>query len=114
MRLFVDDERPVPDDTWTLAERSHHALAIMRQIRLDGDRLTALSLDHDLSTTFLHDDTSRPVMLYMCENNWWPDRLWIHTANPCGEEWLVGMTERYAPAGTLVAYGPNYWRTSAY
>lgn len=114
MRLYLDDERPVPDESWHLAERSGQALTIMRQIRLDGDRLEALSLDHDLSTTFDHDDTSRPVMLWMCEKNFWPDRLWIHTANPCGEEWLVGMAQRYGPPGVLIGFGPNYWGVPGY
>lgn len=111
MRLFVDDERSKPDDSWTLAKNSKQAMTIIRQVRRDGDTLDALSLDHDLSAVMGIEDDSRCIMLYMCEHNWWPKRLWIHTANPCGEEWLVGMAKRYGN-GCLVAYGPNYWRTS--
>jgi hypothetical protein len=55
------------------------------------------------------DETTRPIMLWMCEHDFWPTELYIHTANPCGQEWLVGMALRYAPAGTLRGYGPNYW-----
>lgn len=112
MKLFVDDERPAPHD-WTLTETGPAALAIMNGLRLTGQPLHALSLDHDLGTTMAtyETDTTRPIMLWMCENNWWPTELYIHTANPMGEEWLVGMARRYAPAGTLRGYGINYWGT---
>ncbi|MEU2013091.1 cyclic-phosphate processing receiver domain-containing protein [Nocardia sp. NPDC019302] len=112
MKLFVDDERAAPEG-WTLAKTSPAALAIMNGIRLYGAQLEMLSLDHDLGTSIAtyEDDTTRPIMMWMCEHDCWPRELYVHTANPWGEEWLVGMARRYAPADTLRGYGINYWGT---
>lgn len=110
MKLFVDDERPAPEG-WVLAKTSSEALTILTKVHELGHTLDAISLDHDLSTVMYEDDTTRPVMLWMCEHEWWPTEVYVHTANPCGEEWLVGMTQRYAPPGTLVGYGCNFWGT---
>ncbi|MFE2994119.1 cyclic-phosphate processing receiver domain-containing protein [Nocardia sp. NPDC059246] len=112
MNLFVDDERPAPDG-WLLAKTSGAAMAVMNGLRMGGHPLELLSLDHDLGTSIAtyEDETTRPIMLWMCENNWWPAELYIHTANPWGQDWLVGMARRYAPPGTLRGYGCNYWGT---
>ncbi|WP_068059319.1 cyclic-phosphate processing receiver domain-containing protein [Nocardia xishanensis] len=92
MKLFVDDERPAPDG-WVRVETSAEALSILSAYRLDGHTVEAISLDHDLGG----DDTTRPVMLWMCEHDWWPLRLTIHSANPVGRDHLAGMARRYAP-----------------
>lgn len=112
MKLFVDDERPAPEG-WTLVRTAPAALAILNGHYLGRLTLEALSLDHDLGTSIAtyEDDTTRPIMLWMCERDWWPKALYVHTANPWGEEWLVGMARRYAPPGTLQGYGVNYWGT---
>jgi hypothetical protein len=112
LKLFVDDERPAPPD-WVLVKTAPAAVACLITYRYYGVILEALSLDHDLGTRMetYEDETTRPVMLWMCEHDFWPTELYIHTANPCGQEWLVGMALRYAPAGTLRGYGPNYWGT---
>jgi hypothetical protein len=55
--------------------------------------ITEMSLDHDLGG----DDTTRPIVLWMCENESWPTTVHVHTANPVGREWLEGMIERYKP-----------------
>jgi hypothetical protein len=112
LKLFVDDERPAPAG-WICAVTSFEAIELLRSHRDSGDTLEALSLDHDLGTRMetYEDETTRPIMLWMCEHDFWPTELYIHTANPCGQEWLVGMALRYAPAGTLRGYGPNYWGT---
>ena len=43
------------------------------------------------------DDRARPVVLWLCENDRWPPEVRVHTANPVGREWLVGMARRYGP-----------------
>ncbi|MEV6643273.1 cyclic-phosphate processing receiver domain-containing protein [Amycolatopsis sp. NPDC051371] len=54
-----------------------------------GD-FAAISLDHDLGG----DDTTRPVVLWLCENDRCPPEVRVHTANPVGREWLTGMARR--------------------
>ena len=116
MKLFVDDERAAPEG-WVLALTSADALDILRRhtnarnvanaLDQQVDRIESVSLDHDLGG----DDTTRPIVLYMCEHECWPESMYVHTGNVIGEEWLVGMIRRYAPEGTLKGYGLNYWGT---
>lgn len=85
--LWVDDLRPAPPG-WTWAKSSAEAISLLT----DGE-FTAISLDHDLGG----DDTTRPVVLWLCENDRWPAEVRVHTANPVGREWLTGMARRYGP-----------------
>ena len=107
MRLFIDDERPAPEG-WIWAKTSSKALLYLNVWRDYGSKFEAISFDHDLS----EEDTTRRVLLWMCEHNYWPNEAYVHTGNPVGEEFLVGMIRRYAPEGTLKGYGLNYWGTS--
>lgn len=86
-RLWVDDLR-TPPEGWEWAKTSHDAIAA-----LSTAAVSELSLDHDLGG----DDTTRPVVLWMCENKVWPDEVRVHSANPVGVEWLSGMIGRYKP-----------------
>lgn len=89
MKLWIDDLRPAPDgfvQAWSSDGAVLHLLA--RHAELEE-----ISFDHDLGG----DDTTRPVMLWMIENDVWPDRIFVHTANPVGRTWLVEMAKRYAP-----------------
>ncbi|WP_158264213.1 cyclic-phosphate processing receiver domain-containing protein [Amycolatopsis sp. CA-126428] len=43
------------------------------------------------------DDTTRPVVLWLCEHDRRPAEVRVHTANPAGREWLTGMARRYGP-----------------
>lgn len=92
MKLFVDDLRDPPDDTWTVARTSAEGLEVIRS----GVQVDELSLDHDLGG----EDTSRPIVLWMAEHGGWPATVRVHSANPVGVEWLEGMIERYGPGVT--------------
>lgn len=90
-RLWIDDERPTPDGfSWT-AKTSEEAISSLMFASWTWDEV---SFDHDLGG----DDTTRAVMLWMIENDAWPRAITIHTGNPVGREWLLGMANRYAPA----------------
>jgi hypothetical protein len=54
-----------------------------------GHECETISLDHDLGG----EDTTRPVVLWMCENIC-PKDIRVHTANPVGRDWLEGMINR--------------------
>lgn len=49
------------------------------------------------------------ILTKVCELGHTLDAISLDHA--CGEEWLVGMTQRYAPPGTLKGYGCNFWGT---
>ncbi len=90
IRLWVDDLRDPPAGWWW-AKTSRAAIDVLVAHR---GQVEEMSLDHDLGG----DDTTRPVVLFMCENEWaWPAKVLVHSANPVGVEWLEGMIERYQP-----------------
>lgn len=86
--LWVDDLRPAPHG-WLWAKTSTEAIRL-----LSTHSIVEMSLDHDLGG----DDTSRAVVLWLCETEkHWPQATAVHSANPVGVEWLRGMIDRYGP-----------------
>lgn len=111
MLLFVDDER-TPPPGWTLARTSEIAMDYLEACKSGDLSIETISLDHDLGFPEGEEDDTRRLVLWMCENNLWPENVYVHTGNHYAESWLVGMVKRYAPPGTLKGYGVNYWGTS--
>lgn len=88
--LWVDDLRPAPVG-WIWAKSSGEAIGVLTREPVD-----VVSLDHDLGG----EDTTRAVVLWLCEHDAWPATVHVHTANPVGRDWLVGMCTRYGPGVT--------------
>ena len=111
-KRFIDDERPVPDISWTLIKNSHTALIMIDGLRKQGIVIDSISLDHDLGAPrFVKEfDDTRCIVNYMIINDYWPVNLYVHTSNSVGESWLVGTIKRYSPPGILKGYGHNYWK----
>lgn len=84
MKLYIDDIRNPPAG-WVVARSSRAAIHWLRDIDFD-----TISFDHDLGG----DDTTRPVVIWLIENNKHPT-CFVHTANPVGREWLEGMINKY-------------------
>ncbi|ASR75556.1 hypothetical protein SEA_MILDRED21_192 [Streptomyces phage Mildred21] len=95
-KIWLDDERPKPDDSWVHMKNSIVGILLLKAFMRRNIIPEAISLDHDLGG----DDTSRAVVLWMCENDFWPAKVYVHTANPVGRDWLVGMVNRYGPGVT--------------
>lgn len=99
MKLWVDDIRTPPDDSWEWVKTSAQAIKALSETKTLCREKSAIynfevvSLDHDLGG----DDTTRPIVLWCCENEFWPLKVVVHSANPVGREWLEGMIERYKP-----------------
>ncbi|UUG69529.1 hypothetical protein SEA_SHAM_229 [Streptomyces phage Sham] len=96
MRVWLDDLREAPSG-WLWLTSSRSAINWLEWAKMLKARPESWSFDHDLGGS----DTSRPVVLWMCENNFWPVECYVHSANPVGVDWLRGMIQRYAPEGTL-------------
>lgn len=95
-KLFVDDIRQPPDDTWTLARTVTEAI---RYIDLYGVSIEEISLDHDISLEVRVGNTYRP---FPSEETYQPvarfitryyeklyslsPKITLHTANPVGAE----------------------------
>lgn len=91
MKLWVDDERPMPDNTWRQAWSSDEA--ILHLLQNWGSRLEEISLDHDLGA----EDTGFIVLDWMIENSAWPKVLTIHTANPPARKRMLAAANAEAP-----------------
>jgi hypothetical protein len=84
-RVWLDELRPPPDDTWTWARTVEDVIAL-----LDRGDVRDLSLDHDLE--------GREVCLWMAEHDTWPaTTIAVHSANPVGVDYMCGVIECYGP-----------------
>lgn len=101
MKMWVDDIRTPPDETWTWFVDSELTIAFLKKFKeadehkkiwnMDRSWIEVMSLDHDLGG----DDTTRPIVLWCCENNFWPVEVRVHSMNPVGHFWLTSMIDRY-------------------
>lgn len=110
MKLWIDDKRPMP---WDMTVSNVHAVTSEYAIlwldsyrkrnvergKPNGHLIEEISFDHDLGGK----DTTRRVMLWMIENDVWPKEITVHTSNPPGREWLLGMANRYAPEDVKIS-----------
>jgi hypothetical protein len=96
-KLYIDDLREVPDISWTVVRNSNTAIIMLDGLMQQGITVDSVSFDHDLGG----DDTTRRVVIWMIENEYYPQSAIVHTANGVGREWLEGMIDRYFPEGTL-------------
>lgn len=96
MKIWVDDIREPPrtGDVVVWCKTSQETIVLLERAKMIGRIPEIMSLDHDLGG----DDTTRPIVLWMCENDFWPVEVRVHSANPTGVEWLEPMISRYHPA----------------
>lgn len=93
MKLWVDDIRNAPDDTWTVARTVTSAIAIIAQW---GNDMKEISLDHDIShqvsigtsleRPFPCEETFQAVAWFIAFRYSSPfvPKITIHTSNPVG------------------------------
>lgn len=97
MKLYIDDIRKAPDESWHIARTVGEAV---NAIYMFGEKLTHISLDHDISYQLELNNVSRPypspetfktVAIYMGEyykSHNTPDGAYphvtIHSSNPVG------------------------------
>jgi hypothetical protein len=80
MKLWHDDIREAPDDTWTVARTNEAALLLLRT-----GEVTEASLDHDLG--FAED--GRELATAMAGQGLIPPVVNIHSWNPSGAEHMA-------------------------
>jgi hypothetical protein len=93
-RVWLDDVRPPPDDTWTWARTVEDVIAL-----IDRGDVGDLSLDHEVGEG---EREGREVCLWMAEHDTWPAAtIAVHSANPVGVDYMCGVIERYGPLHRL-------------
>jgi hypothetical protein len=90
-KMFLDDIRNPPDNTWIVARSSNEAVAYIEKHGLPYH----ISFDHDLGG----DDTAM-VLLYHLVNNIYtaadyPPEYTVHSANPIGSKNIVSFMESW-------------------
>lgn len=93
MKLWVDDERPAPDNSWAVARTSHEAISMLTFMNLTV-RVEEVSVDHDLGG----DDTGFKVLDHFIRYANWPDVLTIHTSNPPARKRMLAAANAEAPS----------------
>jgi hypothetical protein len=79
VQLWIDDERPAPDQTWVVAKSSAEAIA---HVQAHGMPYL-VSLDHDLGG----DDNTITFIKWCIDSGYVPPKTFnIHSANPVGRE----------------------------
>jgi len=90
LNLWIDDVREPPTDDWDWVTTSNAAIALLRELK-GVISFDSVSFDHDLGG----DDTTRPVVIWMIQNDVRFKNYHVHSANPVGRDWLEGMINRY-------------------
>lgn len=94
-KLFIDDLRSPPDQSWAVARSSEQAIRAMQSFGCPR----MISFDHDLGG----DDTAMKVVHWMVEKDldcggWFIPQNFdflIHSANPVGVQNLFGLLNGY-------------------
>jgi hypothetical protein len=104
VNIFLDDERPMPREYDHLVKTSQEAIDLLVACRDDGLEVELFSFDHDLGGWREGEeyDDSKRVLRWMIENQYWPNELRFHTANPIAHKWLVLLARDEAPETTKV------------
>ena len=99
MRIFLDDERQPPDNTWL---RLNWPTEVIEYLKTG--KVTELSLDHDLGDIFqVPERTGYDVVLWMEEavntTDFIPPKIKIHSANPVAwTKMLAGINKIWETA----------------
>lgn len=64
MKIWVDDTRDAPDDSWTVVRKVEPAIALLAKFPM-----THISLDHDIENR-PDDETFKPVAYFIGEKYW--------------------------------------------
>jgi hypothetical protein len=101
MKIYLDDIRNAPDDTWTVCRTAEEASDLLK---LMGEAVEEMSFDHDLG---YERTTGYDLACWMerdaSEGRWdrVPPKLQVHSANPVGRKNIqaaIDSIERMRPS----------------
>ena len=118
MKLWLDDTRNPPDNTWTIARTADEAIALLRE-----HCCTEASLDHDLGHCAACEGcngyqsscgcrchlSGTFVVNWMASENVWPDTVHVHSCNCVGAKNMVATLNRYGPYENKVVWTPAFY-----
>jgi len=101
VKVYVDDLRNPPDDSWTVARTNTDAIQL-----LATGYVEAISIDHDICVPNIEfvgeavkrrlkigEETYKPVVYYLTlmRKELLPKEIYIHTANPNGGKTMLAL-----------------------
>jgi len=121
MKIWLDDLRPAPNDSWTYTKDYEETIQLLKQLMLEGQEIEVASLDHDLGgqaynycancrtkdltyeewhALFVHGcehgpKVGRCVVEWMERHNFWPKRIIIHSHNTEGAQRMAEIAAPY-------------------
>lgn len=95
MKIWLDDVRPVPDDTWVHCHSVNEILDIFENT--PAKDVEEVSLDHDLGDYFEDGGDGWRVVDWMAAFDYWPQVIFVHSANFTGVKRMLGTIDRYGP-----------------
>lgn len=101
MKLWVDDERPVPDDSWTSAK----TVAEAKDRMIEQGDLEWVSLDYTLS--YSSSDSGVDVLVWMIANDKIPTRLTAHSSSWAGRQLIIDVAAAANIEATAYAPVPS-------
>src|SRR5467141_1858133 len=88
MKVWLDDRRTPPDETWTWVRLPEEAIKL-----LETQEIEVISFDHDLGVVDGVELTGYEVLLWIEEavalRGYTPPEMRVHSANPPGHERLL-------------------------
>ena len=92
MKIYLDDVRPLPDDTWTPVRWPQEVIDLLMTQRVD-----VISLDHDLGEEGQNARTGYDVLPWIEEqvvvNGFVPPVIHVHSDNSAGIQRMVDAVE---------------------
>lgn len=108
MKLWVNDYRDAPDDTWHEVRNVTEAIRVLYSMSTE---VTDISLDHDIEHST---ETFMPVAMYigLIHNDsvlaiWglsWKPKITIHSINTVGAKSMKDVLEEYGMEATLTPH----------
>jgi hypothetical protein len=116
-KVWHDDIRRPPDDSWRWARTNDEAMEILR-----AGRVTEISLDHDLGLQDADPDaegayrrvgsspdgTGADLARWMCEHGFVPARVSVHSWSMEGADAIVAVFKESGIEVTRAPYRPRY------
>lgn len=90
MKLFVDDIRKLPDESWQLARTVSDAIRAINMFHFD-----VISLDHDIEGSQETFDTVALFIELKCGHKDKKPKIILHTANPVGAERMRNILDGF-------------------
>lgn len=95
MKLWLDDERPVPDDSWVLAKTVDDLKTALQE---NQETLEEVSLDFVL----VGRETGLDALLWMKDQDIWPAKLTTHSSGISANFVMIEYAQEVGPAEMVI------------